>query len=62
MLVIGGRELRFRVNVGPTNSVAAQENYVSIHDLSAIPQASTGRDAGLPKAIFESCTMKFESH
>jgi hypothetical protein len=27
MLVIGGRELRFRVNVRPTNSDIAPENY-----------------------------------
>ncbi|MEH2622551.1 hypothetical protein V1292_000606 [Bradyrhizobium sp. AZCC 1719] len=27
MLVIGGRELRFRVNVGPTVNDAAPENY-----------------------------------
>jgi hypothetical protein len=30
--------------------------------LSAIPLTHAGRDAGLPKAIFESCRMKFESH
>ncbi|MEH2525485.1 MULTISPECIES: hypothetical protein [unclassified Bradyrhizobium] len=50
MPVIGDRELRFRVNVGPTAS-DAQENYGSFHDLSAIPPACTGRDAGLPKAF-----------
>jgi hypothetical protein len=52
MLVIGGPELRFRVNVKPTNSGVAQENYGLIHDLSAIPPARTGRDTGLPR-IFE---------
>jgi hypothetical protein len=51
MLVIGDRELRFKVNVRPTDSDVAQENYGLIHDLSAIPQASAGRDAGLPKAL-----------
>ena len=61
MLVIGDRELQFRVNVGPTNSDVAQENYGVIHDLSAIPQASAGRDAGQPKAIFEFCGIKFRA-
>jgi len=32
MLVIGDRELRFRVNVKPTSSDVAQENYGLIHD------------------------------
>jgi hypothetical protein len=62
MPVIGDRELRFRVNVGPTNGDVAPENYGSIHDLSAMPQAPAGRDAGPPTAILESCRMKFESH
>src|SRR5829696_4845731 len=43
MLVIGGRELGFRVNVRPTNSDVAPENYGPIHDLSAIPQARRRR-------------------
>ena len=45
MLVIGDRELRFRVNVGPTNSDVAQENYGLILVLSAIPPARASRDA-----------------
>ena len=61
MLVIGGPELRFRVNVKPTSSDVAQENYGLIHDLSAIPPARADRDAGLPR-IFEFCRLKFESH
>ena len=39
MLVISDPELRFRVNVKPTNRDVAQENYGLIHDLSAIPLA-----------------------
>jgi hypothetical protein len=62
MLVIGDPELRFRVNVGPTTSDVAQENYGLIHDLSAITPSARWGDAGLPKAIFEFCRMKFESH
>ena len=46
MLVIGGRELRFRVNVRPTGSVIAPKNYGSFHDLSAIPPPPAGRDTG----------------
>ena len=46
MLVIGGRELRFRVNVKPTGSVIAPKNYGPFHDLSAIPAAPRGRDTG----------------
>lgn len=61
MLVIGAPESRFRVNVGPTNSDVAQENYGLIHDLSGIPPAPAGQDAGRPKAIFKFCRMKFES-
>src|SRR5438093_652243 len=45
MLVIGDPELRFRVNVKPTNRDVAQENYGLIHDLSAMPPARAGRDA-----------------
>jgi hypothetical protein len=45
MPVIGDRELRVRVNVGPTSGDIAPENYGSIHDLSAMPQAPAGRDA-----------------
>ena len=62
MLVIGGPELRFRVNVRPTNRDVVQENYGLIYDLSAIPPARAVRDVGKPKAIFEFCGMKFESH
>ena len=61
MLVIGGRELRFRVNVGPTNSDVAQENYGFIHDLSAIPPARAGRDTARRSVIFEFCRMKFRA-
>ena len=61
MLVIGGPELRFRVNVRPTSRDIAQENYGLIYDLSAIPPARAGRDAGLPKALFEFCGMKFRT-
>ena len=42
MLVIGDRELRFRVNVKPTGSVITPKNYGSFHDLSAIPAAARG--------------------
>jgi hypothetical protein len=56
MPVIGGRELGFRVNVRPTNSDVAPENYgfticQPCHRLA-------GDEAGLPKATFESCRMK----
>jgi hypothetical protein len=51
MLVIGDRDLRFRVNVRPTSSAVAPQNYGSFHDLSAIPPARAGRDAGLLNAI-----------
>jgi hypothetical protein len=37
MRVIGDRELRFRVNVRPTNRDFSQENYGFFHGLSAIP-------------------------
>ena len=60
MLVIGDPESRFRVNVRPTNSAIAPQNYGSFHDLSAIPPAWAGRDAGL-SAIFEFCGMKFRA-
>jgi hypothetical protein len=46
MRVIGDRELRFKVNVKPTDSVIAPKNYGSFHDLSAIPPARAGRDTG----------------
>ena len=42
MLVIGVRELRFRVNVRPTHRDVAQENYGLIHDLSAMSPARAG--------------------
>ena len=62
MLVIGDPESRFRVNVRPTNSAIAPQNYGSFHDLSAIPPARAGRDTGLLNAVLEFCRMKFESH
>jgi len=46
MLVIGDPESRFRVNVRPTNSAIAPQNYGSFHDLSAIPPARAGLDTG----------------
>ena len=60
MLVIGDRELRFRVNVRPTGSVITPKNYGSFHDLSAIPPARAGRDTGR-NARLEFCRMKFEA-
>ena len=50
MLVIGDPELRFRVNVKPTNRDVAQENYGLIHDLSAIPPALPDGMRAAPKA------------
>jgi hypothetical protein len=51
MLVIGDRELRFRVNARPTSSAVAPQNYGSFHDLSAISPARASRDAGLLNAM-----------
>src|SRR5947209_19749783 len=51
MLVIGDPQLRFRVNVRPTGGDVAQENYGLIHDLSAIPPARGGRDAGPAESV-----------
>ena len=62
MRVIGDREFIFTVNVTRTSRGFAQENYGLIHDLSAITPSARWGDAGLPKAIFEFCRMKFESH
>ena len=61
MLVIGDRELRFRVNVRPTSCAIAPENYGSFHDLSDVPPARAGRDTGLTESMFEFCRMKFRS-
>jgi hypothetical protein len=61
MLVIGDPELRFRVNVRPTNDDVAQENYGLIHDLSDVSPARAGRDTGLAESIFEFCGMKFQT-
>ncbi len=46
MLVIGDRELQFRVNVRPTNSGVAQENYGLISRFVSHTAATAGRDTG----------------
>ena len=46
MLVIGGRELRFRVNVRPTNSDVAPKNYGLISRFVSHTSGTAGRDAG----------------
>ena len=51
MPVIGDPELRFRVNVRPTNGDVAPQNYGSFHDLSAIPAAHAGRNTGLLNVV-----------
>src|SRR3954463_10049872 len=61
MLVIGGRKLRFRVNVKRTISVIAPKNYGSFHDLSAIPAATAGPGYRPPNAFLEFCRMKFRA-
>ena len=62
MLVIGDPELQIQSKCRTNDSDVAQENYGLIHDLSAIPPARAGGMRSLPKAIFEFCRMKFESH
>ena len=46
MLVIGDRELRFRVNVRPTNSGIAPENYGLISRFVSHTSQPRGRDTG----------------
>src|SRR5258705_1001410 len=57
MLVIGGLELRFRVNVRPTNRDVGQEKYGLFRDLSAMPPARAR--TGMRASLFEFCGMKF---
>jgi len=61
MPVIGGRELGFRVNVRPTNSDVAPENYGPIHDLSAMPQARWRR-GGPAESHFRILQNEIESY
>ena len=62
MLVIGGRELRFRVNVRRTDSALAPKNYGLVHDLSAIPTAAPAAGIrGFAERDLEFCRMKFRA-